>query len=250
MDSALISPTGVEGDRQLMITKDGKFSNQKRLPLLAQVATKRINDTTIEFSSFGKEKITHSITAQGDENVIDYYANMIPVIDQGAELSEWLSSVVEHEIRVVALKSAFRRTVPLEEFHLVDGIDQSRFVDVAPILVTNEASLKELNTTLDAPIPMIRFRPNVVIEGLEAFAEDSINVMNYGDLTMVRATYCERCSITCTDQETGERSNEPLNTLKTYRHRENGYAGGVMFGAYMGVKGSTTLRVGDALSID
>ena len=74
--------------------------------------------------------------------------------------------IVGHDVRVVALKSTFRRTVPFEEFSLVDGIDQSRFVDVAPILVTNNASLHDLNSKLDDPIPMNRFRPNVVIEGL------------------------------------------------------------------------------------
>ena len=249
VDEVQISPTGIEGDRQLMIIKDGKFSNQKRLPKLAQVITKRIDGNTIEFSSAGNEPITHKIDSGGEEIVIDYYTNMVPVIDQGIELAEWVSLIVGHDVRVVALKSTFRRTVPLEEFSLVDGIDQSRFVDVAPILVTNTASLHDLNSKLDDPITMNRFRPNVVIEGLEAFAEDRVNTLEHGQLKLIRATYCERCAITCTDQETGERNSEPLNTLKSYRHRENGYAGGVMFGSYMGVEGTATLRVGDTLTI-
>ena len=132
---------------------------------------------------------------------------------------------------------------------MVDGIDQSRFVDVAPILVTNEASLADLNARLDTPIPMNRFRPNVVIEGLEAFAEDSVPGLHNGALRLVRATHCERCAVTCTDQETGRRSAEPLQTLRSYRHREDGYAGGVMFGAYMGVEGSATIRIGDSLAV-
>ena len=249
VDEVQISPTGIEGDRQLMIIKDGKFSNQKRLPKLAQVLTKRVDSNTIEFSSAGSEPITHKIDSGGEEIVIDYYTNMVPVIDQGIELAEWVSLIVGHAVRVVALKSTFRRTVPLEEFSLVDGIDQSRFVDVAPILVTNSASLQDLNSKLDDPVPMSRFRPNVVIEGLEAFTEDTVNILEHGELRLIRATYCERCAITCTDQETGERNSEPLNTLKSYRHRENGYAGGVMFGSYMGVEGTATLRVGDMLTI-
>ena len=96
---------------------------------------------------------------------------------------------------------------------------------------------------------MNRFRPNVVVEGLDAFAEDSVMSLENGELKLIRATYCERCAITCTDQETGERNNEPINTLKTYRHREDGYAGGVMFGSYMGVEGSAMLSVGDTLTI-
>ena len=66
---------------------------------------------------------------------------------------------------------------------------------------------------------------------------------------LLRATHCERCAVTCTDQETGQRSKEPLATLASYRRRENGYAGGVMFGAYMAVEGSATIRIGDELRV-
>ena len=250
MNSVSISPTGIEGDRQLMIIKDGKFVNQKRLPKLATVSTRRISESTIEFESQETEAITHEKQSTGEELTIDFYTNLVPVIDQGDAIASWISEVIDNDVRVVALKSTFTRTVPLDEFALVDGIDQSRFVDVAPILVTNVASLEDLNSRLEQSIPMNRFRPNVVIEGLEAFAEDSVISLESGDLKLVRATYCERCAITCTDQETGERNNEPINTLKTYRHRENGYAGGVMFGTYMGVEGTASLKVGDTLTID
>ncbi len=249
VDSVSISPTGIEGDRQLMIIKDGKFVNQKRLPKLATVSTRRIETHEIEFDNDETEPVKHKISGEGKALIIDFYTNLIPVIDQGDALASWVSEVIDNDVRVVALKSSFTRTVPLDEFALVDGIDQSRFVDVAPILVTNVASLEDLNSRLELPIPMNRFRPNVVIDGLEAFAEDSVISLDSGELKLVRATHCERCAITCTDQETGERNSEPINTLKTYRHRENGYAGGVMFGAYMGVEGSATLSVGDTLTI-
>ena len=249
VNSVSVSPTGIEGDRQLMIIKDGKFVNQKRLPKLATVSTQRIDESKIEFDNDGREPLRHKITAEGEELIIDFYTNLVPVIDQGDALANWISEVIDNNIRVVALKSTFTRTVPLDEFALVDGIDQSRFVDVAPILVTNVASLADLNSRLEQSIPMNRFRPNVVVEGLDAFAEDSVMSLENGELKLIRATYCERCAITCTDQETGERNNEPINTLKTYRHREDGYAWGVMFGSYMGVEGSAMLSVGDTLTI-
>ena len=249
VESAKISPTGVDGDRQLMIIKDGKFVNQKRLPKLATVATQRFDDTTIEFTNNESGSVTHSINPAGQEIEIDFYTNLIPVIDQGDSVAAWLSSIVEADVRVVALKSTFTRTVPLDEFALVDGIDQSRFVDVAPILVTNVTSLADLNSKLEKPIPMNRFRPNIVVDGLDAFDEDSVVSFEQGELKLVRATYCERCAITCTDQESGARNSEPINTLKTYRHRENGYAGGVIFGSYMGVEGTATLKVGDTLTV-
>jgi uncharacterized protein YcbX len=246
VESALITPTGVDGDRQLMILKEGRFTNQARLPELAKVAARRIDAGTIAFAGSGSELI-HAVTADGVESLIGYYGNRIAVVDQGDELAAHVSAVAGTDVRVAALKHPFRRAVPLEDFAIIDGAKQSRFVDVAPILVTNESSLADLNTRLDAAVPMSRFRPNVVIEGLAAFAEDAVSTLAGEGWRLVRATHCERCAVICTDQETGERSTEPLATLKSYRHRPNGYAGGVMFGAYMAVEGTATIRVGDTL---
>ena len=249
VEAATISATGVEGDRQLIVLAQGKPVNQARLPKLATVGVRRINPTKIALHTAGGASFVHPVTADGAGSTVPYYGNRVPVIDQGEAIAAWISRAVGTDLRVAALQSTFRRSVPLEEFAVVDGIDQSRFVDVAPILVTNEASLADLNARLDSPIPMNRFRPNVVIDGLDAFAEDSVPELHHDGLRLVRATHCERCAVTCTDQETGHRDAEPLQTLRSYRHREDGYAGGVMFGAYMGVEGSATIRVGDSLTV-
>ncbi len=249
VESATVSETGVEGDRQLMILKNGKFANQMRLPKLATVATRRLDEKEIEFDTVDGAPLVHTVSVEGEEATVDFYGNRVAVVDQGDMLANWVSGAVGTEVRVVALKAAFCRSIPLDEFRVLDGIDQSRFVDVAPILVANEASLADLNARLDAPVPMNRFRPNIVVEGIDAFGEDALAIL-YGDgMRLVRATHCERCVVTCTDQETGARSIEPLATLKSYRHREGGYAGGVMFGAYMGVEGTATIRVGDTLAV-
>ena len=250
VESATVSPTGVDGDRQVMVLAQGRQVNQARIPKLATIAAKRIDAMKISLHGNGGASFIHSVTSDGPESTVDYYGNSVPVVDQGDEVAAWVSQAAGADLRLAALRETFRRSVPLDEFAVVDGIDQSRFVDVAPILVTNEASLADLNARLDAPIPMNRFRPNVVIDGLSAFAEDSVPGLRHDGLRLVRATHCERCAVTCTDQETGERSDEPLRTLRSYRHRENGYAGGVLFGAYMGVEGTATLRVGDTLVVE
>ncbi len=247
--SATVSPAGIKGDRQLMALRDGKPANQARLPRLATVAARRIDANTVAFSNGEYPPLAHAVTSAGKETTVNYYGNQVAVVDQGDELAEWFSGVVGAEVRVAALKASYRRSIPLDEFAPIDGIAQAGFVDVAPVLVTNEASLADLNARLDAPVPMNRFRPNIVVEGLDAYAEDSLATLHGPDLRLVRATHCERCVVTCTDQETGERASEPLATLKSYRHRQNGYAGGVMFGAYMGVEGTTTIHVGDRLTV-
>ena len=249
VESATVSSAGIEGDRQLMVLRDGKSANQARLPRLATVTAKRIDATTIAFNHNERQPLVHAVTSAGTETTISYYGNRVPVVDQGDEVAEWVSGVVAAEVRVAALKASYRRSIPLDEFAPIDGIAHSGFVDVAPTLVTNEASLADLNARLDAPVPMNRFRPNIVVGGLDAYAEDSIAALHRTGLRLVRATHCERCVVTCTDQETGERASEPLATLKSYRHRQDGYAGGVMFGAYMGVEGTAQIHVGDRLTV-
>ena len=247
--AAQLSPQGIDGDRQLLIVRDGKFINQVRLPKLATVAARRLDDETIEFGRDSGERLVHGVTRDGAESAIDFYGNEVAIVDQGDGLAEFVSTAVGDLVRVACLKRTFRRSVPLEEFAVVDGIDQSRFIDVAPVLVTNEASLEELNSRLDVGVPMDQFRPNIVIQGLEAYGEDNVGALHGDGWRLVRATHCERCAVTCTNQLTGERSTEPLATLAAYRRRPNGYAGGVMFGAYMGVEGSATIRVGDTLTV-
>ena len=100
--------------------------------------------------------------------------------------------------------------------------------DAFALLVTNESSLRDLNSRLDRPLPMARFRPNLVLEGLEPFAEDDIDLIRLGNIELRCVKACLRCVVTTTDQMTGQREgNEPLRTLKKYRWRS---MGGVAFG--------------------
>ena len=97
---------------------------------------------------------------------------------------------------------------------------------------------------------MERFRPNIVVEGLDAFGEDNVKAFEgNGGVRLIRATHCERCVVISTDHLSGERNNEPLTMLKSYRRRDGGYAGGIMFGAYLAVEGTAELRVGDTLTL-
>ena len=249
MPAVELSPQGIVGDRQLVVLKDGKFANQARLPKLATVATRRIDGRAIEFCHNDTQTVLHQVAPEGPEAEINFYGNTIKVVDQGDELADFVSDAIGEAVRIASLMQPFTRSVPLEEFSLIDGSEQNRFVDVAPILVTNVASLEDLNSRLDVPVPMDRFRPNIVIEGLDAFGEDHVNALEGVGWRLVRATHCERCAVTCTDQQTGERAREPLATLKSYRKREGGYAGGVMFGAYMAVEGEATVRVGASLRV-
>jgi uncharacterized protein YcbX len=99
--------------------------------------------------------------------------------------------------------------------------DQVGFADGFPFLLISQASLDDLNARLDQPVPMLRFRPNLVVSGCGPYAEDGWKRIRIGDIEFRVAKPCSRCIIPTIDFATGERAREPLQTLMTYRKRDN-----------------------------
>jgi uncharacterized protein YcbX len=119
------------------------------------------------------------------------------------------------------------------------------FADGFPYLLATEASLAALNAKLVAPVPMDRFRPNVVVSGTEAFAEDDWARVTIGRQGFRVAKPCGRCVITTVDQATGQKGTEPLKTLATFRKRGEK----VLFGQNLIPDGEGTLCIGDVIAI-
>ena len=120
------------------------------------------------------------------------------------------------------------------------------FADASPLLVVGSESLADLNARLETPLPMNRFRPNIVIDGCPPYAEGGWDRILVGDLVLERLAPCGRCAITTTDQASAERGKEPLTTLETYR-RDPDF--GVIFGSYYGHTTIGRLAVGDAVTV-
>ncbi|MBC7811774.1 MAG: MOSC domain-containing protein, partial [Burkholderiales bacterium] len=143
-----------------------------------------------------------------------------------------------------------------DEFRAVDmnfarSIAQVGFADGYPMLMISEASLVDLNEHLTArgkdTVPMTRFRPNIVIAGCEAFAEDDWQQVRVGDIPLDVVKGCARCVTTTVDQQTGTRPDvkEPLATLASYRT----VAHGAIFGQNLIHRAMGTLRAGDTVNI-
>ncbi len=125
--------------------------------------------------------------------------------------------------------------------------DRVSFADAFPILVTSQASLADLNDRLDAPITMERFRPNVVIDGGEAFEEEGWSRVTLGGVPYAAPKRCDRCVVTTIDPLTAEKGKEPLRTLAKYRRQEDGR---VYFGMNLLPRGGEhELYVGDRLCV-
>jgi len=159
------------------------------------------------------------------------------VVDQGDEVSEWISSYLDCEnIRLVYCddNSAFQI---IDRKYNVTDTDVTAFADGFPMLLTSVSSLNELNRRMEKPLPMTRFRPNIVVKGdkLCAFAEDRwkrMYVRNSG-VTLCGVKACSRCKLTTTDQETAEQgteNSEPLKTLRTFRTKKGRPADEIYFG--------------------
>jgi uncharacterized protein YcbX len=160
----------------------------------------------------------------------------------GEPAARWFSDVLETACSLVHIAEANAR--PVDPDYAPPG-HRVGFADAFPFLLVSEASLADLNGRLATPLPMNRFRPNLVIAGVRPFGEDDIGPFTIGGIRFTPVKPCDRCGVTTTDQTTGERGVEPLRTLATYR-RSNGK---VLFGQNVVHTGTGRLRVGDALLV-
>ena len=152
---------------------------------------------------------------QGDAKPAEVWKNSISALDQGDAAAAWLTRVIGKEARLLRVSPALDRRANPEYAGATPA--PVAFNDGFPILVVNLASLADLNTRMPEPIGMERFRPNVVLEGLEPFAEDRIDTVRIGAVTLRLVKPCTRCVITSTDQRTGELSTNPLPILRQFR---------------------------------
>jgi uncharacterized protein len=250
VDSFRLGTTGPEWDRRWMIVKPGGlFITQRSHPMLARIAV-AIADGALRLSTAGRAPLEVPVDHAGPSSPVVVWKSECLGIDAGEAAAAWLSDVLGEPLRLVRQDPAQPRLANA----LYAGPDPHpvSFADAYPILMISRASLEELNRRLPEPIPMARFRPNVVIEGVPAHAEDAMTRFRAGPVVLRGIKHCDRCPVTTTDQVTGVRDphQQPLRTLATYRH--DYVLKGVTFGQNCVVEAGVgeRLSVGDALTID
>jgi uncharacterized protein YcbX len=168
--------------------------------------------------------------------------------DCGDPVAGWLSEALGCRCRLVRIGSEFRRPVLKSVARPGDIVT---FADSVPFLVISEASLANLNDRLaergEEPVPMNRFRPNLVVRGCAAFAEDEWPRFRIGGVTFRAAGPCGRCVVTTTDQETATRGLEPLRMLATFR-RDAVDPTNVNFGQNVIHEGTGSVGIGDEVA--
>ena len=218
---AHVDALGLDGDRRFLIVDgEGRFLTQRTVPRLARIGT-ALTPETLALRSPGGETI--AVPRAPDptaprRTVSVWKSTGLTAEDCGDDVAAWLGDHAGVACRLVRIGPSFNR--PVLKSAAQPG-DMVHFGDAVPFLLLGEASLRDLNDRLAArgeePVPLDRFRANLVIAGSAPLAEDGWQRIRIGGITFRSAGPCARCAVTTTDQSTGERGPEPLRTLATYR---------------------------------
>jgi uncharacterized protein YcbX len=234
---------GLRYDRRWMVVdQSGEFLTQRNHPQLCLVEPTLMERTlrvdapgmaTLELPLFPTDVVSTRVTVWEDSCEATW---------MGEKAARWFSAYLGLECSLVYMPAGVVR--PADPRYAPLGVRVS-FADAFPFLLISEESLSDLNRRLAEPLPMNRFRPNLVVTGGDPYAEDSWGRFQLGGMKLHAVKPCSRCLVTTTDQTTGLRGQEPLRTLATYRN----VGGKVMFGQNVVHEGTGRLRIGDPLVV-
>jgi uncharacterized protein YcbX len=212
---------GLEHDRRMMVvTAEGDFLTQREYPKLTLITPTLKNDS-VTLSAPDFDSIHFNLQKSGATWPVNIWKSQgVHAIDQGDETAGWFSDWLGISVRLVHFADGYQRKVNSE--YAINPDDHTGFADGYPILIISEESLQDLNSKLDSPLPMNRFRPNLVVKGAEPFAEDTWKRIRIGGIEIALVKPCARCVVTTIDKETLAKSKEPLKTLESYRRHPLG----------------------------
>lgn len=249
---AVVEPWGLAGDRRWALIDDGgKVVTQRQQPRLAQAAAELVPGG-VRLSAPGRASLSVPVPdpTTADRATLDLFGDKVEAVLAGAAAHVWCSEYLGCETRLVHMNDPATRR-PVDPEHGRPGETVS-FADGYPLLLTTLASLDALNSLIaqgdrahEGPLPMNRFRPNVVVAGTTAWAEDDWTRVTIGEVAFRVAKMCGRCVVTTTDQDTAERGREPLRTLG--RHRRFGSQ--LIFGQNLVPESTGIVRVGDPVTV-
>lgn len=254
LDAARAEITGLAAagiaDRQWMAVEPaGRFITQRETPQLALVAPGLVDGALVLRGRDGTAlSLDPARRPPGSRDVV-VWRDAVRGHDEGDEAARWLTRQLGCPARLVRFDRS--RTRPCNPDYVGDSGAHTLFADGYPLLVIGSASLAHLNERLArkgaAALPMNRFRPNVVIDGLAPHEEDRLEAISIGAVTLQPVKPCTRCRVTTTDQATAEVGREPLRTLAEYRY--DAKLAGVTFGVNAIVTTAGALGVGDEIAV-
>jgi uncharacterized protein YcbX len=247
LQQASLDKLGLEGDRRWMLVDEasGRFLSQRVVGQMSQLSALWNAEGGLTLGAPGRSPIDIALPGSDAElRGVTIFRDSLRVPDAGDEAGAWVSEFIGKPTRLVQ--------IPLERARITQagyGKDDDRvaFADGFPLLLVGQASLEDLSQKVGQELEMLRFRPNLVIEGTHAYAEDSWKRIRIGAVEFRVVKPCSRCILTTVDPQTGLRSDdrEPLATLQKYRAQEEG----AMFGQNLVNDGNGQLEVGMPVTI-
>ncbi|WP_069173996.1 MOSC domain-containing protein [Streptomyces griseus] len=251
VDEAAVEPWGLGGDRRwMLIDRDGTAVTQRQEPRLALLSARPLPGGGVTLSAPGSASLVVDVPDPVRTVVTELFRSKVEVVEAAEAAHAWFGARLGAEVRLVHLDAPARRR-PIDPAFARPGETVS-LADGFPLLLTTRASLDALNELVaqgdhpaEGPLPMNRFRPNVVVDGTAPWAEDTWRRIAIGEVVFRVVKPCGRCVVTTTDQRTAERGREPLRTLA--RHRRSGQ--GPLFGQNLVPDTTGVIRVGDAVRV-
>ena len=246
LGSAIVEERGLQYDRRWMLVDEKRqFITQREVPRMATVKIE-VGDGSLHASMNGDRIEIPAGPGTGETANVKIWSSSVKGEFYPAAVNEWFSTRLETNCRLVLMPETTKRKV--SPFYAVRKFkDTVSFADGYPFLLIGEASLADLNSKLDEPVPMNRFRPNFVVKGSGPFEEDTWKRIRIGSTEFHVVKPCARCVMTTVDQVRGEKAGkEPLRTLSSYRNRN----GNVLFGQNLiADKPGGSVKVGDEVEV-
>ncbi len=246
LQEAAVEKRGLLHDRRWMVVDaTGKFITQRENPKLATLSA------DITAAGLLLKTAQAAITAktpdtQGQTLPVRVWKTEVDAYPAAADVNAWLSDYLGSPVTLVFQGEAHRA---ISKDWSREG-DETSFADDFPLLIANTASLDDLNRRMQKPLPMNRFRPNIVVDTKTPWAEDTWKRIRIGEVEIDIVKPCVRCIVTTTDQESGTRDGaEPLATLKTFRLSKQQGLTGVLFAQNAIPRVFGTIRAGDTVEV-
>lgn len=241
---AEVGRRGLAGDRSWMLVDvNGRFVSGREWPALVRVQV-QADGAWARFALDGSGALAVAVPADAPRREVEVWGSLMRAADAGDAAASWFSAAFGQPLRLVHADAAMHR--PLDPKYAQPG-DVTAFADGYPVLLLSRAACQELSTRAGRELGWRRFRPNLVVDGVPAHAEDGWTRVRIGAVEFDVVKPCVRCVFTTVDPDRGEREadGQPLRTLKDYRRG----AKGITFGQNLIARGTGTIRLGDPLVV-
>ena len=243
---AQLTDRGLQYDRRwMLVDNNNQFLTQREHPVMCLLQTAIEGDKLIVYYKNNPEDKVHVLlqplptkkTVQvqvWDDECAAWFVS--------DEADEWCSNKLSMPCRLVYMPENEKRKV---DARYATGEDITSFSDGYPLLMIGQASLDDLNSRLLEPLPMDRFRPNIVFTGGQPYDEDAMSHVRVNEIDLYGVKLSARCTITAINQTNGIKAKEPLLTLAGYRMKNNK----IYFGQNVLLQQTGYLKTGDAIEV-